>query len=152
MTEEPLSDEALRRVRGKPSREVEQCPVCSMLKYGALRFEKGDEVIANSLSDRRSAVAQLREKLRLGENVATVWIDACSVCGRLYRSEKSHEYLVNGASEETESHDPVTVDEVLAMSELGWSRLPGALLRELGDGAWAVIGEPARQWPIRRAR
>ena len=80
-----------------------------------------------------------------------MWIDACSVCGRLYRSEKSHEYLVNGASEETESHDPVTVDEVLAMSELRWSRLPGALLRELGDGAWAVIGEPARQWPIRRA-
>ena len=49
MTEEPLSDEALRRVLGKPSREVEQCPVCSMLKYGAA-VRKGDEVIANSLS------------------------------------------------------------------------------------------------------
>lgn len=136
---------------GQPTKPIEQCSVCSVLSGGVRSFTKSGEVVADSLTPKHEAVSRLRELLRLGENVATTWIEQCTECHAVYVAERLDEYFVDGREEE-ESYRRTTAEKVLEMPELGWNRKPGALLRDLGDGVFAVIGEPHKRWKIRRAQ
>lgn len=100
-----------------------------------------------------AAVASLREFLRLGEDVATTWLERCPECGGLYYVERSYEFLIGfGGSEDYESYTPITPEEVLQLPEVSWARDSlGAELHEYADGTWRIIREPAQHRPQRRA-
>lgn len=98
------------------------------------------------------AVGRLREYMRLGENVATNWLEICPECDALYYAERSYEFLIGfGGSEDYESYARITPEAVLELPEVSWARKSGAELHGFTDGTWRIIAEPAKRSPQRRA-
>jgi hypothetical protein len=141
-----FTDENLRGALPPPRKSRDQCSVCRAIGGRVSKLEKGGEVTG----DLPAAVGSLREFMRLGENVATNWLEICAECATLYYAERSYEFLIGG-SEDYESHAVITHDEVLELAEVSWARQPGAELHAFEDGTWSIIVEPAKNRPQRRS-
>jgi hypothetical protein len=141
----PFTDENLRAALPPPRKSMDRCSVCRAIGGRVSRLEKGGEV-TGSLPD---ALGSLREFMRLGENVATNWLEICTECGAFYYAERSYEYLVGG-SEDYQSYSVITQDGILELPEVSWARKPGAELHALEDGTWRIVVEPAKNKPQRR--
>ena len=143
----PFTDENLRAALPSPKRPRDQCSICTAIGTYASRTERVGDAPPPPLPE---AVRQLREFMRLGENVATNWLECCPECDGLFYAERSHEFLIGG-SEDCESHAQVTHDQVLALAEVSWAREPGVELHAFADGTWAIIREPGKGRRQRRA-
>ena len=143
----PLNDENLLAVLPPARQPREQCAVCTEIGAYVSKREVAGTVEHDSLPP---AVGQLREFMRLGENVASCWLESCSECGGLFYAERSYEYLVTG-SEDYEAYTAISHAAVLALPEVSWARTPGAELHGFEDGTWSVITEPSKKLPQRRS-
>lgn len=142
----PLTDENLRAALPPARKPIELCSVCRAIGERVSKLEKGGDV-TGAIPD---AVGYLREFMRLGENVATNWLEICSECGALYYAERSYEFLIGG-SEDYESYSVITHDKVLELAEVSWARKPGAELHAFEDGTWRIVVDPPKNRPQRRS-
>jgi hypothetical protein len=144
----PLTDEHLRAALPSSRTPADECPICRAIGGRVSRLEKVGYPAQGTIPE---AVGRLQEFMRLGEQVATTWLERCPACDALYYVERSYEFLIGG-SEDYESYTRITPDEVLELPEVSWARSDrGAELHWHADGTIYIIREPGTHSPQRRA-
>ena len=129
----PLNTESLHAVCGEPTMPREDCPTCRELPESCDRFEKGGDLVRDTIPP---AAAALRPFIELGEQVKTEWIARCSKCHRLYFEELTYEYLFNGSED---SHGYRRVDVAAVAKSIGLDRGATGELHRLATDLWRVV-------------
>ncbi len=137
-----LTDDAVRSIVPPAAKARAQCTTCTAIGAYASRTTRGAETYG-SIPD---AVRDLRELLRLGEQIAGEWVEICTECGGLYVVERGYEYLATG-SEDTEAYARLEVEGLVARAR---SSSPNAQLRGYADGTWSIVHDPTTNRRQRR--
>jgi hypothetical protein len=112
----PLSPDSIRKICVDPCLPLEACPVCRELPSHCSFFQKGDLVERDDIPP---AARALREFLRFGRGVNTIWVDRCPICYRIYFEEDTYEFLIP-ASEDYHAYTRIDVEAILRRPELTW--------------------------------